>query len=85
MNAAVAKLMVQPLRIAVLAGEPGRYVFLSQLVRDLGHLVVSQSEGPTVVLADGIIGVANKLPTVVLGLDGEGYQGRLARSATPER
>jgi DNA-binding NarL/FixJ family response regulator len=85
MNAAAQKLMERPLRIAVLAKGPERHALLSQLVRDLGHAVVAESEGPNVVLADGIVAGASNLPAVALGLDGEGYQGRLASDATPEQ
>jgi DNA-binding NarL/FixJ family response regulator len=85
MSAAAVKLMTrQPLRVAVLAAEPGRTESLSRLVRDLRHVVVAAGDAPSVVLADGVVAAGN-LPTVALGMEGETYQARLPSDASPEQ
>jgi DNA-binding NarL/FixJ family response regulator len=85
MNAALAKMTIRPLRVAVLAVDPSRLESLSQLVRDFGHLVVARSERPAVVLSDGMAGASGTVPTVALGGGDAGYQARLARDALPEQ
>ena len=85
MSAAAAKLTTQqPLRVAVLAAEPGRTESLSHLVRGLRHVVVAPGDTPSVVLTDGVVAAGN-LPTVALGMEGESYQARLPSDASPEQ
>ena len=84
MSAAAAKLLTQPLRIAVLAAEPRRGESLSRLVRELGHVVVAPSAAPSAVLTDGVA-ASGKYPTVALGMEGESYQARLPSDASPEQ
>jgi DNA-binding NarL/FixJ family response regulator len=84
MTAAAAKLLTQPLRVAVLAAEPQRAESLSRLVREVGHVVVAPGERPSVVLTDGVVAAGN-LPTVALGMEGESHQARLPSDASPEQ
>jgi hypothetical protein len=85
MNAVASKLMTHPLRVAIFAGEPRRLAILSRWVRDFGHVVVTPSEDPSIVLTDGVAAGAGNLPTVVLGADGETYQAKLPSDASPEQ
>ncbi|HXJ01682.1 MAG TPA: hypothetical protein VNH44_10695, partial [Micropepsaceae bacterium] len=62
MNAAALKFMAQPLRVSILAANPQHLASLSQLVRDLGHVVVSVSQRPSVVLTDGAHTLATRVP-----------------------
>ena len=84
MTATAAKLLTQPLRVAVLASEPRRSESLSRLIHDLGHLVVAPGDAPSVILTDGVAADGN-YPTVALGVDGENYQARLPKDASPEQ
>ena len=84
MSATAAKLLMQPLRIAVLAAEPRRSESLSRLVRDLGHVVAAPGDAPSVVLTDGVAAAGN-YPTVALGMEGENYQARLPKDASAEQ
>src|SRR5258708_22299459 len=75
MSAVASKLMLTPaLRVAIFAAEPRRLAFLSQWMRDFGHVVVMAYEKPSVVLIDGVVAAAGTLPTVALGMDSETYQ-----------
>jgi DNA-binding CsgD family transcriptional regulator len=85
MNAAALKLMTQPLRVAVLAAEPRRLEALSRWVQGFGHVVVTASDDPSIVLADGVVEAPFHLPTVALGTDRETSQARLPRDASPEQ
>ena len=85
MNAIAAKLMPLPLRVAIFASEPRRLALLSQWVRDFGHIVVTASQDPAIVLTDGVAAAAGNLPTVALGMDSETYQARLPGDASPEQ
>ncbi len=86
MSAVASKLMLTPaLRVAIFAAEPRRLAFLSQWMRDFGHVVVMAYEKPSVVLIDGVVAAAGTLPTVALGMDSETYQARLPSDASPEQ
>ena len=85
MNAIAAKLMPLPLRVAIFASEPRRLALLSQWVRDFGHIVVTASQDPAIVLTDGVAAAAGNVPTVALGMDSETYQARLPGDASPEQ
>lgn len=83
MSAAALKLITPSLRVAVLAAEPQRLATLTRWVRDSGHVVVTASDHPSVVLTDGVSASRANLPTVALGVDGETYQARLPSDASP--
>ena len=83
MSAVASKLMTQPLRVAIFASEPRRLATLSRWLGDLGHVVVTASDHPSVVLTDGVVAGAGNLPTVALGVDSETYQARLPSDASP--
>lgn len=85
MSAVAAKLMTHPLRVAIFAGEPRRLETLSLWVREFGHVVVTASEDASIVLTAGVVVGAGNLPTVALGVDGEFYQAKLPREASPEQ
>jgi DNA-binding CsgD family transcriptional regulator len=85
MSAVAAILMTHPLRVAIFAAEPQRLAMLSRWVREFGHVVVTQSEGPSIVLTDGVVVGAGNLPTVALGLHGEFYKAKLPGEASPEQ
>ena len=85
MNALAPKLTALPLRICVLAAEPRRIASLSQLVRNLGHVIVDASGCPSVVLTDGSVPTSGKQPTLVLGQFGAAYRARLPDNALPEQ
>ena len=85
MSIVALNLMPLPLRVAIFAAEPLRLAHLSRWVRGFGHVVVTTAEDPSVVLTDGVVAAASNLPTVALGMDGETYQARLPRDASPEQ
>ena len=85
MSAVAPQLTARPLRVCVLATEPGRVASLSQLVRDLGHTIVAVSERPSVVLTDGSVRTSGEQPTLVLGKFAEAYRARLPDNAPPEQ
>jgi DNA-binding NarL/FixJ family response regulator len=85
MSAVASKLLTHPLRVAIFAGEPQRLATLSRWVRDSGHVVVTASDHPSVVLTDGVSATPANLPTVALGADSETYQARLPSDAPPEQ
>ena len=85
MTAIALKSMPLPLRVAVFAAEPRRLASLSQWIRDFGHVVVTASDDPSIVLTDGVVAGAGNLPTVALGVDNETYQARLPSDASPEQ
>ena len=85
MNAVNPKLNALPLRIGVLAAEPRCIASLSHLVRNLGHIIVDTSDGPSVILTDGSVPTSGKPPTLLLGRYREGYQARLPDNAPPEQ
>src|SRR5258708_12249892 len=82
MTAVASKLMTQPLRVAIFASEPRRLATLARWLGDLGHVVVTASDHPSVVLTDGVVAGAGNLPTVALGVDSETYQARLPSDAS---
>jgi DNA-binding NarL/FixJ family response regulator len=85
MSAIALKSIAPPLRVAIFAAEPQRLAMLSRWVREFGHVVVTASEGPSIVLTDHIVVGAGNLPTIALGVDGEFYRAKLPREASPEQ
>jgi DNA-binding CsgD family transcriptional regulator len=85
MNAIASKSMPLPLRVAIFAAEPRRLTTLSQWVRGFGHIVVAESQDPSIILTDGVAAAVGNLPTVALGMDGETYQAKLPSDASPEQ
>lgn len=85
MSAVASKLMTHPLRVAIFAAAPQRLATLSRWVQDFGHVVVTASEDPSVVLTDGVAAGAGNLPAVALGMDSETYRARLPNDASPEQ
>lgn len=85
MSTVALKLIAPPLRVAIFAAAPQRLATLSRWVRDFGHVVVTASEDPSIVLTDGVAAGAGNLPTVALGTDSETYQAKLPSNASAEQ
>src|SRR5579863_7880965 len=83
MNATAPKLMPQPLRVMVVAADPGRLAVLTRLVHDLGHIVALRGDA-SIVLAEGADS-PDGLPTVQLGEGHVQSEGALPVSASPDQ
>jgi DNA-binding NarL/FixJ family response regulator len=85
MSAPLPKLMLRPLRVAVLAADADRRAALTRMVGELGHVVVRELNDAIVVLADGVL-PSTPLPTVAIGRDTSVHHANeLPHDASPEQ